>query len=283
MEKNIKVIYHYHSGFSIEINSILLIFDYYENDENIPNIAKINEKILSAYNEIYVFVSHNSIKHFDPIIYTWKQKYPELPITYIIPHDMPIGTKGKRIQPQQNRIFSENVHVQAFKSTTEGVAYLVKVFETTVFHAGDLNLWHWREINSLQEIEFAQELFHKCVQPILSQKIDICMFPTDPRQGPMYDAGGSFFILANQPRVFIPMHFQNRAEIVEIFKRRYNNNNTEILALTMPGICAKLNFNNNFLNVHIIEPPKEKIKPIEKTILYEKNNPFINSDLPIDL
>ena len=44
-----------------------------------------------------------------------------------------------------------------------------------IFHAGDLNLWHWRQESSLREIEAAEEAFRAACEPIPSGVIDLCM------------------------------------------------------------------------------------------------------------
>ena len=39
------------------------------------------------------------------------------------------------------------------------------------------------------EIEAAENAFYEAIEPIKGERIDVCMFPVDPRQGLMYDAG----------------------------------------------------------------------------------------------
>lgn len=65
-----------------------------------------------------------------------------------------------------------------------------------VFHAGDLNFWHWRDESTVREIDEADEAFRQAVDPIMAEEIDLAFFPVDPRQGRMYDAGANYFILA---------------------------------------------------------------------------------------
>lgn len=103
--------------------------------------------------------------------------------------------------------------VHAYGSTDEGVSFYVNFAGITLFHAGDLNLWHWRDESSITEIEAAERAFYDCVAPIPKQKIDVAFFPVDPRQGSMYDAGAGYFIMTVKPKFFIPMHFQGRPDV----------------------------------------------------------------------
>ena len=286
MEKLVKLIYHYHSGFSVQVGGTLLVFDYWEGEErSLPNVGRITTQFLSAFENIFVFISHAHPDHLDPIVYTWKNQ--GLPVTYIVSSDMPVGTSGKRIAPGQEKTLSENVKVKAFQSTDLGVAFLVEAYGLSIFHAGDLNLWHWRQESTLREIEAAEQAFYQATEPIRKEKIDVAMFPVDPRQGMMYDAGANHFVLTMKPRVFIPMHWQERPEVAEDFARRSRNPHTEVLALTKPGVVANLTFTETLLDIHIIEPPKDIQEltparhPQPEDFLGE--DPFADSDLPVDI
>ena len=285
MEKQLKIIYHYHSGFSVQVGGTLLVFDYWEGeDRKLPNVGRIDEKLLSAFEQVYVFISHAHPDHLDPIVFMWENK--GIPVSYIVASDVPVGTRGKRIAPGQEKTLSEHVSVKAFQSTDLGVAFLVTAYGLTIFHAGDLNLWHWRQESTLREIEAAEAAFYEATEPIKKEKIDVAMFPVDPRQGMMYDAGANHFILTMKPRVFIPMHWQERPEVAIDFARRARNLNTEVLALTKPGVVANLTFTDSLLDIHIIEPPKD-FDEIPVAACTPENaegeDPFADSDLPVDI
>lgn len=290
MEKQLKIIYHYHSGFSVQVGGTLLVFDYWEGEgRTLPQVGRIDEAFLSAFENVYVFISHAHPDHLDPIVYMWENG--RTPITYIVSSDMPVGTRGKRIAPGQKKVLDEHVSVKAFQSTDLGVAFLVTAYGLNIFHAGDLNLWHWRQESSLREIEAAERAFYEATEPIQQEKIDVAMFPVDPRQGMMYDAGANHFILTMKPRVFIPMHWQERTEVAIDFARRARNPNTEVLALTKPGVVANLTFTDELLDIHIIEPPKDfdelpiapSRKPDSSAGMEGGEDPFADSDLPVDI
>lgn len=289
MEKKLKMIYYYNSGFSVQVGGTLLIFDYWEGeDRSLAKWARITPTFLKAFEQIYVFISHAHPDHMDPIVYTWAQE--DLPITYIVSSDMPIGTIGKRLAPLQEKQLSQDVSVKAFQSTDLGVAFLVRIYGLNIFHAGDLNLWHWRQESTLREIEAAETAFYEAMAPMKDEKIDLAMFPTDPRQGMMYDAGANYFILTQKPRVFVPMHWQERPEVAVDFARRAKTPQTEILAMTKAGMVANLTFTDTLLDIHIIEPPKDFSSappaPLRKPDPYENergDDPFMDTDLPVDI
>ncbi len=288
MQKQLKVTYHYNSGFSIRVGGKLLVFDYWEGEnKRLPEVGRLTRQILSAHEQIYVFVSHAHPDHFSPMIYEWREG---LPVTYIVSSDMPVGTRGKRIAPLESLELDRDVSVKAFDSTDLGVSFLVKAYGMNLFHAGDLNLWHWRQESSLREIEAAENAFYEACAPLRGEKIDLAMFPVDPRQGMMYDAGANHFILSQKPRVFLPMHWQDRVEVAVDFARRTKTQQTEVIALTRPGECATITFQENLLDIHIIEPPKDltdlPVTPMrrpEKRPVGHQDDPFADTDLPVDL
>lgn len=289
MEKQLKVTYHYNSGFSVRVGSTLLVFDYWEGEgRRLSEVGRLSKTILSAFEQIYVFVSHAHPDHFSSVIYEWRE---DLPITYIVSSDMPVGTRGKRIAPLETLTLSHDISVKAFDSTDMGVAFLVRAYGLSIFHAGDLNLWHWRQESTLREIEAAENAFYAACAPLKGEKIDLAMFPVDPRQGMLYDAGANHFILSQKPRIFIPMHWQERPEVAVDFARRAKTTQTEVLALTHPGEVATITFSEKLLDIHIIEPPKDMadlpIAPMRRPEKFPQSitgeDPFADTDLPVDL
>ena len=207
--------YYHHSGFSAAVEDILLVFDYRLGEHReLPADKRINENTLRRYREVYVFISHEHPDHMDPEVFEWRKI---VPVTYVVSMDMPIGTRGKRMAPGDTLTLSQRVKVKAFGSTDLGVSFLVDVCGIRLFHAGDLNFWHWREESTVKEIEEAEEAFRRAVDPIMKEDIDVAFFPVDPRQGRLFDAGANYFIMSVKPRLLIPMHFWGRAEIAVEF------------------------------------------------------------------
>lgn len=184
--------------------------------------------------------------------------------------------------------------VTAFSSTDLGVSFYVEINGLYIFHAGDLNLWHWREESTLRQITQAENYFYEAVKPIAARPIDVCMFPVDPRMGGMYEAGANHFIMTCKPHVFIPMHWQGRPEIANDFARRCRTKYTEGLALTKPREHAVITFDQSSINIHVYLSAEQEdmLKRRQRTEnedvvrralrALEEGDPFSDSDLPID-
>lgn len=153
-----------------------------------------------------MFVSHHHDDHFSPTIYDLCGEKA----TYILGFDIPEPHRGVRMAPGDERGFGA-LTVHAYGSTDEGVSFYVNFAGITLFHAGDLNLWHWRDESSITEIEAAERAFYDCVAPIPKQKIDVAFFPVDPRQGSMYDAGAGLFHHDRKAQILHPHAFSGQA------------------------------------------------------------------------
>ncbi len=97
-----------------------------------------------------------------------------------------------------------------------------------VFHAGDLNWWHW-EGETEAERAYAKCIFFEELDKLRGQEVDIAFFPVDPRLESAYYYGGEQFIQAVSPKHFIPMHFQDSYSITTKFKNFMENNASTII------------------------------------------------------
>ena len=279
MSQQLKITHYYHSGFSVEADDLLFVFDYWRGEhQELTGYRQLLPDDLKKYRAVYVFISHEHIDHMDPIVFTWKDLAP---VNYIVSSDMPVGTRGKRMAPGDLLELEQGITVKAFDSTDLGVSYLLDIHGITVFHAGDLNFWHWRDESSIQEIEEAEKEFQTAIKPLSREKIDVAFFPVDPRQGTMFEAGANYFILAVKPRLMIPMHYFHRTEIILEYARTASCRSTEVLA--MPGIADRilLTFDDNgYMNISF--PKQEAPQKEEETLEeIEEDNPFFESDLPL--
>jgi len=205
LEQMLNITYYHHSGFSVCSDEVLLVFDYWLGEhQELPENKRITKAFLETFKEIYVFVSHEHPDHMDPAVFEWRK---DVNVTYIVAWDMPVGTRGKRMSPGDELTLGSHVKVKTFDSTDLGVSFLVDFDGVRIFHAGDLNFWHWREESTIKEIDEAEEAFREAVEPITHEAIDVAFFPVDPRQGRLFDAGANYFIMSVKPRLLIPMHF----------------------------------------------------------------------------
>lgn len=290
MDCHLRITHYYHSGFSIALeHRLLLIIDYWRGEEDeLAGDRGITAEEIRQYDQVFVLVSHEHIDHFDPVIYEWRSEVPD--IQYIVSYDMPVGTRGKRMSPGERCQLTDEVTLTAYDSTDLGISFLMDFGGFTVFHAGDLNFWHWRDESTAQEIEEADEEFRKAILPLQDQKPDIVMFPVDPRQGSMYDAGANYYILTCKPRLMIPMHYFHRMDIALEFARHARSRSTEVMAMPGYGDTIAVDVTEDgYIDIRMIrqdgvdltEPPQEEPPVREEYTGPEEENPFVDSDLPV--
>jgi len=228
MIKDISIDYLGGSGFLVAVGETAMLFDMSEHGPD-ERVLPAKQDI-SGFKRMYVFISHHHEDHFSKTVYDLCGENA----VYIVGFDVEQPHRGVRMNPGEERSFGP-INVKAFGSTDEGVSFLVEYAGVTIFHAGDLNLWHWRDESSVAEIEAAERLFYECVEPIPRQLIDVAFFPVDPRQGSMYDAGAGYFIMTVKPKIFIPMHFQGRADVASRFAAIAETSYTRVVALEHAG------------------------------------------------
>lgn len=226
--KDIAVEYLGGSGFLVSLGDTGMLFD--ASEHGAGRRALPEKSALASFRRLYVFISHRHDDHFSESVYDLCGE----DAVYVVGFDVPQPHRGVRMSPGEERGFGP-VTVRAFGSTDEGVSFLVTCAGVTLFHAGDLNLWHWRDESSVAQIEAAERAFYDCVAPIPQQKIDVAFFPVDPRQGSMYDAGAGYFIMTVKPRFLIPMHFQGRPDVALRFALTGETAHTRVVALEQPG------------------------------------------------
>jgi len=298
LDQELIVTYYHHSGFSVAAGNLLLVFDYWRGEHGeLPEDKRITPDFLARFSKVYVFITHEHPDHLDPSVFEWRH---QADVTYIVSSDMPVGTRGRRMAPGDDLTLSDRLRVQAFDSTDLGVSFLVTVDGMRVFHAGDLNFWHWREESSVREIAEAEEDFQRAVDPIMQESIDVAFFPVDPRQGQMYDAGANYFIMSVKPRLLIPMHFWGRGDLAAEFARRSRCRQTEILPLTRYGEQIQVNMTpDGAMTVTLLTPDAPPVKVPEPVLPiaedpapedtqvtlrgYDEHDPFSDTDLPVKL
>lgn len=175
-------------GFIIELDNHILVFDYYKG-----NLPKFNPN-----KAMYVFVSHSHRDHYNPAIY--QIEHPS--IQYILSSD--VKNKGIIMEPHQTKQI-DDLQVSTLLSTDLGVAFIVEVEGKTIFHAGDLNWWHWigepKEDNEYQERVFKQE-----IDLIKDISFDLMMLPLDPRLETTAWWGMHYILQHVQTKYVLPMH-----------------------------------------------------------------------------
>ena len=98
MEKQFKVTYHHNSGFSVQVAApCWCLTTGRASAGSLSPVGQLNTKILSVFENVYVFVSHVHPDHLDPVVYEWREELPD--INYIVSSDLPIGKRGTADRP----------------------------------------------------------------------------------------------------------------------------------------------------------------------------------------
>jgi L-ascorbate metabolism protein UlaG (beta-lactamase superfamily) len=223
-KQEVKIQYLYHSGFRVETERHILIFDYYQGPVDLGDSRK----------ETYVFCSHSHPDHFNPIIFSWQKQKEN--IRYILSHDLPpnkLPDQALVLSPYQE-IQTGDLRVKAFGSTDEGVSFLVRDLRRSIFHAGDLNWWYWwRDIP--QEIAKAEVLFKEEIARIKGEQVDIAFFPVDSRLEHNYGVGADYFIREIAPRFLIPMHFGDDLATPVKYAEKMQESPTKVIKIAARG------------------------------------------------
>jgi len=232
-----KITHLFHSGYAVETADHFLIFDYYQ---PLPGkhggIAEgiITGDYLKTKKNILVFVSHNHADHFDSTILGWAKANPT--ITYILSSDVLANTDQLHchILSAYEEINVDQVMIKTFGSTDQGISFLVKVAGLSIFHAGDLNWWHWTG-ESLDEQASAESAFKAEMVKIGEQQIDIAFFPIDRRMEESYSLGAEYFAEKFKPKLLVPMHFGKDFTITQAFAKKAKNLLINTIEITHKG------------------------------------------------
>lgn len=212
---DIKVRYIYHSGFIVEYNNISFIFDYYKGD--IPKLC----------DNVVVFSSHNHRDHFNPSIMELKKKYKN--VTYVLSNDIKgydcISVKGNMVY--NIIVDNNNLKIETFNSTDEGVAFLITYNDLSIFHAGDLNLWCWEE-EGIEYVNKMEKDFYEYTKPLKGRKVDVAFYLLDYRlDNRCYDGIIAFNKLIDAKYIF-PMHMWDRYDLIGKCNKDININLLDI-------------------------------------------------------
>lgn len=198
-----------HSGFSVESETHMFLFDYSEG--RLP--------VVSDKKKLYVFVSHAHEDHYNPDIFKLKNEHPR--VKYILSDD--VTRKDAAAYGIDNCITSyagldvkleSRFRLLALPSTDRGVAYLACLNGMNIFHAGDLNLWLWEGMNE-REVYDMTVRFKKYTEKLRNFVIHTAFLPLDRRLGIYSFMGFDYYMKHFRIQHAIPMHFFASSKICE--------------------------------------------------------------------
>lgn len=106
-----------------------------------------------------------------------------------------------------------------------------------MFHAGDLNNWHWKDESTPQEVAKAEgDYLHELTTLAQTvQHLHLAMFPVDPRIGTDFMRGAEQFIDKIKTDVLVPMHFWERPAEIMAFGPYAESKGCRYILLSIPG------------------------------------------------
>lgn len=228
-----KVIYVGHCGFLAETEKAWYLFDYIRGD--IPE--------LEPGKPLYVFVSHSHADHFSREIFS--VPFSEHVSAYVLGCD--IRKKFRRsgagwLTRYEDRIvFAEpgkeimlpSAKILPLKSTDIGVAYVVEEEHVCLYHAGDLNWWHWegepKAWNRNMEVNYKRE-----IDRLRGKRIDAAFVTLDPRLEEAYWYGMDYFLRAVSAKAVFPMHFWEDYSVIPRYVSEHGHGD-QIMKITREG------------------------------------------------
>jgi L-ascorbate metabolism protein UlaG (beta-lactamase superfamily) len=189
----------FNSGFLVELSRCILLFDYYRGA-----LPPFPDK------DIFVFVSHRHPDHYNRAVWELEKQYPN--VYYVLYQDVTERRRGNvlRVSCRQNYRFQE-LEIETLASTDQGCAFLVTAEGKQLYHAGDLNWWHWEGEPDAQN-QWQEENFKREITRLKGRHLDCAFLPLDPRLGD--SAWWGFLEVLKTCRIdaVFPMHyFHDRA------------------------------------------------------------------------
>jgi L-ascorbate metabolism protein UlaG (beta-lactamase superfamily) len=217
------VTYLNHSGFLVETKNKVLVFDYYSQGGRFDFFDPQEYQ----GKDIVFFVSHSHSDHFDPRILDWAGT-----ASYVISDETNLTSDFRGevlyVKPHASYEFHE-MQIETLRSNDEGVAFVVAVDGKMIYHAGDLNWWHW---NGESE-EFNEEIaksYKGEIQRIKDRKFDLVFIPADLRLEDKYCWATDYFMQEIGATTVFPMHFWGKFDVCGMLKEKnYGNNIRNIM------------------------------------------------------
>ena len=125
-------------------------------------------------------------------------------IHYILSDDIK-DNEGAVVMKAHEKKEVAGIEIETLRSNDMGVAFLVKVEGKTIYHAGDLNWWHWNG-EPEEDNEYYKKTFQDEMKYLEGKKIDLAFMLLDPRQEDKYCWGMNYFLEHTDSKVVFPMH-----------------------------------------------------------------------------
>jgi len=193
-----------HSGWAVKTKNHLLVFDYWQREED-PDFASINNGRINteeiAKQNVMVFVSHTHGDHYSRNIFDWDNKIKG--INYVLGFETTAYDDYTYIPPRNNKTI-DNVKITAISSTDTGEGFMLEVDGLTICHPGDhANRYQEGDAEFSDEIDFLAKEY---------DNIDIAFVPITGcgfRDKVALFSGNDYLVKSFGPKMVLPMHGSN--------------------------------------------------------------------------
>ena len=211
-----------HSCFLVRLPSADLLFDYFRGELPQPTPGR----------PMFVFVSHGHADHFSKEIFSLAEKSSL--VTFLLSDDIPWTEVPEEYERQTEFLGPDTeiafpfpgggeLTVRTYLSTDEGIAFLADADGKRIYHAGDLNDWHWDDIdlpwNEAQKNGYMASL--SSIAEVVQEdgKIpDAAFVPVDSRLGEFFWMGLDGFMQKVGAEHIFPMHLFGDKKVIERMK-----------------------------------------------------------------
>ncbi len=190
-----------HSALLIELDQHLLLFDYYG-----------GPLTLNKDKPLYIFSSHSHYDHYNDLIFSID--HPN--IHYILSNDINTNHEACFVEPHKDYKI-DDLSIHTLDSTDLGVAFIVKVEDQNIYHAGDLNNWYWEG----EDENWLNDQHHQYLNEIKSihDKMTISFVVVDQRLESHYLDGLREFSQFVSSQYIVPIHYFMDYSINERIKK----------------------------------------------------------------
>ncbi len=203
------------SGFIVLFKQTAVVFDCWrftdKQEDAMLEKGYLQMDVLAEKKRVYLCISHIHADHFNPRIFDVAEQLGNAVI--LADADIPVPQQFMHKLLRAGDVFmDEYIEVNAWDSTDIGISFQIRMEGKNIFHAGDLNYWHWKEESTPHEIAKAKSAFDYALDHMASSMAggtDVAFFPIDPRMESDIEAGAREFVKRFSPKWLIPMHFSN--------------------------------------------------------------------------
>ena len=198
---NTIVTYIEHSCCLVETAECYLLFDYYCGEVSLP--------ALDPAKPLLLFNSHAHHDHFSKEIFALRDRYPSA--LFVLSADIPVPATVQPFTcpmlPHEHRLLQladgrTAVSIDTLRSNDEGVAFIIRIGDLCIYHAGDLNNWWWD--GDVEDQKLAN-IYHEELEHIRGRHFTAAFIPLDPRLKGWWKGIEDFMHYADADAIF-PMH-----------------------------------------------------------------------------